>query len=72
MEEINLEGTVYLTVAYLGMIAGLAIWTWTVVVRSRSIEQRLAAVEASIGLDAEQADNVAEQSIARTSDDATD
>ena len=44
MEEINLEGTVYLTVAYLGMIAGLALWTWTVVVRSRSIEQRLEAV----------------------------
>lgn len=72
MEEINLEGTVYLTVAYLGMIAGLAIWTWTVVARSRSIEQRLEAVEASIGLDATQADDVAEQSVAKAADDATD
>lgn len=71
MEEINLEGTVYLTVAYLGMIAGLALWTWTVVVRSRSIEQRLEAVEASIGLDATQADDVAEQSVAKSTDDAT-
>ena len=71
MEEINLEGTVYLTVAYLGMIAGLALWTWTVVVRSRSIEQRLEAVEASIGLDATQADDVAEQSVAKSADDAT-
>ena len=67
-----MEGTTYLTVAYLGMIAGLAIWTWTVVVRSRSIEQRLEAVEASIGVDASQADGIAKQSLDDAQDDATD
>ena len=67
-----MEGSNYLTIAYLGMIAALGIWTWTVVIRSQRIEARLEAVEASIGLDAEQADNVAEQSVAETSDDATD
>ena len=29
--EYDVEGSYYLTTAYLGMIAGLAIWTWTVV-----------------------------------------
>ena len=71
MEEIEMEGTNYLTVAYLGMIAAIAIWTWTVVVRSRSIEARLEAVESSIGIDASQADDVAIQSTADSQDDAT-
>tara|TARA_B110000444_G_scaffold261519_1_gene314551 strand:- start:12982 stop:13149 length:168 start_codon:yes stop_codon:yes gene_type:complete len=53
-----MEGTNYLTVAYLGMIAAIAIWTWTVVVRSRRIEARLEAVEASIGIDPAQADEL--------------
>ena len=71
MEEIEMEGTNYLTVAYLGMIAALAIWTWTVVVRSHSIETRLEAVEASIGIDVSQADVIATQSTDGTQDDAT-
>jgi|TARA_B100001142_G_scaffold318451_1_gene360613 hypothetical protein len=71
MEEIEMEGTNYLTVAYLGMIAAIAIWTWTVVVRSRSIEARLEAVESSIGIDASQADDVAIQSTVDSQDDAT-
>jgi hypothetical protein len=71
MEEIEMEGTNYLTVAYLGMIAALAIWTWTVVVRSRSIETRLEAVESSIGIDVSQADVIATQSTDGTQDDAT-
>jgi hypothetical protein len=71
MEEIEMEGTSYLTVAYLGMIAALAIWTWTVVVRSRSIETRLEAVESSIGIDVSQADEFAAQSSATVQDDAT-
>jgi len=71
MEEIEMEGTSYLTVAYLGMIAALAIWTWTVVVRSRSIETRLEAVESSIGIDVSQADDIAAQSSATVQDDAT-
>ena len=71
MEEIEMEGTNYLTVVYLGMIAAIAIWTWTVVVRSRSIEARLEAVESSIGIDASQADDVAIQSTVDSQDDAT-
>ena len=71
MEEIEMEGTNYLTVAYLGMIAALAIWTWTVVVRSHSIETRLEAVEASIGIDVSQTDVIATQSTDGTQDDAT-
>ena len=70
-EEIEMEGTNYLTVAYLGMIAALAIWTWTVVVRSHSIETRLKAVESSIGIDVSQADGIATQSTDDTQDDAT-
>jgi len=66
-----MEGTSYLTVAYLGMITALAIWTWTVVVRSRSIETRLEAVESSIGIDVSQADDIATQSSATVQDDAT-
>ncbi|MDE0869036.1 MAG: hypothetical protein OSA21_01835 [Candidatus Poseidoniaceae archaeon] len=66
-----MEGTNYLTVAYLGMIAALAIWTWTVVVRSRSIEARLEAVESSIGIDVSQADGIATQSTDGAQDDAT-
>ncbi len=71
MEEIEMEGTNYLTVAYLGMIAALGIWTWTVVVRSRSIETRLEAVESSIGIDVSQADVIATQSTDGTQDDST-
>ena len=71
MEEIEMEGTSYLTIAYLGMIAALAIWTWTVVVRSRSIETRLEAVESSIGIDVSQADVIATQSTDGTQDDST-
>jgi len=66
------EGSYYLTTAYLGMIAGLAIWTWTVVTRSRSIELRLAAVESTVGVEASDADALAPQSINIANQDATD
>lgn len=56
-----MEGMTYLTVAYLGMIAGIAIWTWTVVNRSKAIEARLEAVESSIGVTASDADAVAKE-----------
>ena len=72
MEGSKMDGSSYLTIAYLGMITGLAIWTWTVVVRSRSIEQRLAAVESTIGVDASDAGNIAQQSTDLTAADATD
>jgi len=51
----------YLTVAYLGMIAGIALWTWTVVNRSKSIEARLHAVETSMGIVASDADTIAKE-----------
>ena len=67
-----MEGSYYLTTAYLGMIVGLAIWTWTVVTRSRSIELRLAAVESTVGVEASDADSLAPQSINIANQDATD
>lgn len=51
-----MDGMNYLSFAYLGMIAAIAVWTWTIVSRSRSIESRLAAVEATMGIDPAQAD----------------
>jgi len=45
-----MEGMTYLTVAYLGMIFGLGIWTWTVVTRSRNLESRIKALEESLDL----------------------
>lgn len=67
-----MEGSYYLTTAYLGMIVGLAIWTWTVVTRSRSIELRLAAVESTVGVEASDADSLAPQSTNIANQDATD
>lgn len=61
MEEHNMDGMNYLTIAYLGMIAGIAVWTWTVVTRSKSIEARLEAVEATVGVTATEADSVAKE-----------
>tara|TARA_B100000035_G_C20802479_1_gene466137 strand:- start:435 stop:653 length:219 start_codon:yes stop_codon:yes gene_type:complete len=72
MEGYDVEGSYYLTTAYLGMIAGLAIWTWTVVTRSRSIELRLAAVESTVGVEASDADSLVPQSINIANQDATD
>jgi len=72
MEEYDMEGSYYLTTAYLGMIVGLAIWTWTVVTRSRSIELRLAAVESTVGVEASDADSLAPQSTNIANQDATD
>ena len=45
-----MEGMTYLTVAYLGMIFGIGIWTWTVVNRSRTLELRIEALEESLDL----------------------
>ena len=45
-----MEGMTYLTVAYLVMIFGLAIWTWTVVTRSQNLESRIKALEESLDL----------------------
>ncbi len=43
-----MEDTVYLAVAYIGMLVGLSIWNCTVLSRSKNLEARLAAVEASL------------------------
>ena len=40
-----MEGMTYLAVAYLGMLVAIALWTWTVVQRSRRLDQRLHALE---------------------------
>lgn len=45
-----MEGMTYLIIAYLGMILGLGIWTWTVVTRSRNLQSRIEALEDSLGL----------------------
>jgi hypothetical protein len=39
------EGMTYLAVAYIGMLFGIGIWTWTVFARSKDLEQRLQAIE---------------------------
>jgi len=39
------EGMTYLAVAYLGMLVAIALWTWTVVQRSRRLDERLEALE---------------------------
>ena len=46
-----MEGMTYLAIAYLGMILGLCIWTWTVVTRSKNLQLRIKALEDSLGLD---------------------
>jgi hypothetical protein len=38
----------YLAIAYLGMVAGLAIWTWTVFARSKSLEDKIRSLEKAI------------------------
>ena len=57
-----MEGMSYLTVAYLGMITGIAIWTWTVFERAKDLEARISAIEKSLGKDEMEADSIALQS----------
>jgi hypothetical protein len=40
-----MEGMTYLAVGYFGMLVAIALWTYTVVQRSRRLEERLAALE---------------------------
>ena len=54
-----MEDKTYLSIAYLGMILGLAIWTWTVVSRSRNLEQRINAMEQSLNIKSVDSDSVA-------------
>lgn len=39
------EGMTYLAVAYIGMLCGIGIWTWTVFARSKDLEQRIHTIE---------------------------
>ena len=39
------DGMTYLAVAYIGMLLGIGIWTWTVFARSKDLEQRIHAIE---------------------------
>ena len=55
-----MEDRTYLSIAYLGMIFGLGIWTWTVVSRSRNMERRLDAMENSLKINFDDADSVAD------------
>ena len=57
-----MEGMSYLTVAYLGMITGIAIWTWTVFTRAKNLEARISAIETSLGKEDIEADSIALQS----------
>ena len=43
----EMEGMTYLAVAYFGMLVAIALWTWTVVQRSRRLDERLLAMEAA-------------------------
>jgi hypothetical protein len=38
----------YLTVAYLGMIGALALWTWTVFARSKTLQNKIDSLEKAI------------------------
>jgi hypothetical protein len=43
-----MEGMTYLAVGYFGMVVGIGLWTYTVVVRSRRLSDRLDAMEAAL------------------------
>ena len=55
-----MDDKTYLSIAYLGMIFAIAIWTWTVVSRSRTLEQRIIAMEESLGVNSIPIDSLAE------------
>jgi len=43
-----MSGQTYLTVAYLGMIGGLALWTWTVFARSKTLQNKIESLEKAL------------------------
>ena len=54
-----MDDKTYLSIAYLGMIFAIAIWTWTIVSRSRRMEQRIIAMEESLNVDSKVVDSIA-------------
>lgn len=55
----EMEGMTYLAVAYFGMLVAIALWTWTVVQRSRRLDERLLAMEAASDKTDEETDSKA-------------
>ena len=55
-----MDDKTYLSIAYLGMIFAIAIWTWTIVSRSRTLEERIIAMEESLNVDSIAIDSIAE------------
>ena len=55
-----MDDKTYLSIAYLGMIFAIAIWTWTIVSRSRTLEQRIIAMEESLNVESIPIDSGAE------------
>tara|TARA_B100001094_G_C18184770_1_gene803070 strand:- start:3238 stop:3387 length:150 start_codon:yes stop_codon:yes gene_type:complete len=45
------SGQTYLVAAYLGMIGALAIWTWTVFARSKTLEAKIESLENALSND---------------------
>lgn len=43
-----MEGMTYLAVGYFGMVVGIGLWTYTVVIRSRRLSERLDSIEAAL------------------------
>ena len=41
----------YLTAAYICMIGALALWTWTVFARSKSLQEKIDSLEKAMGMD---------------------
>ena len=41
----------YLTAAYICMIVALALWTWTVFARSKSLQEKIDSLEKAMGID---------------------
>lgn len=46
-----MSGQSYLIAAYLGMIGALALWTWTVFARSKSLESKIDSLEKALAND---------------------
>ena len=42
-----MEGMTYLALGYFGMLVAIALWTYTVLQRSRRLDERLSALESS-------------------------
>ena len=55
-----MDDKTYLSIAYLGMIFAIAIRTWTIVSRSRTLEKRIIAMEESLDVDSIPIDSIAE------------